>query len=50
MTVKHYMILKHFVDTMRKSGRRVEVNAPPRTRAKIGQGYPSERQSDTPTR
>ena len=29
---------------------RVGVNAPPRTRAKIGQGYPSERQSDTPTR
>ena len=29
---------------------RVEVNAPPHTRAKIGEGYPSERQSDTPTR
>ena len=40
----------HLFDTKRKSGRRVGVNAPPRTRAKIGQGYPSERQSDTATR
>ena len=39
----------HLFDTKRKSGRRVGVNAPPRTRAKIGQGYPSERQSDTAT-
>lgn len=40
----------HLFDTKRKSRRRVEVNAPPHTRAKIGDGHPSERQSDTPTR
>lgn len=42
----------HLFDTKRKSRRRVEVNAPPHTRAKIGQGYPlraSERHADTPT-
>ena len=41
---------RHQEDTSLLSRGRVEVNAPPHTRAKIGQGYPSERQSDTPTR
>ena len=60
------MLFRHYKDTIcllnaiwtqrghyerrKKSRRRVGVNAPPRTRAKIGEGYPSERQSDTPTR
>ena len=66
--VRHYVIIRHYYDTMRtlydiktlrghyerrkKSRRRVEVNAPPHTRAKIGEGYPlraSERHADTPT-
>lgn len=50
MTAEHYMILKHGAE--KKSGRRVGVNAPPHTRAKIGQGYPlraPERHADTTT-
>lgn len=64
--VRRYVIIRHYYGTMRtlydiktlrghykrrkKSRRRVEVNAPPRTRAKIGQGYPlraSERHAGT---
>ena len=62
------MLFRHYKDTIwrlnaiwtqrghyerrKKSRRRVEVNAPPHTRAKIGQGYPlraSERHGDTAT-